>query len=83
LRRAGELGLDPAGFLRRNDSYRFYEALGGYLRTGPTNTNVCDFMLALVQPLRDRDGRTGPQAGQRRTRPTQGSTQEVFGYTAQ
>ncbi|MFW5744849.1 MAG: glycerate kinase type-2 family protein [Spirochaetota bacterium] len=47
-RRAAEAGLDPAGFLAENDSYRFFDGIGELLRTGPTNTNVCDIQVALV-----------------------------------
>ncbi|MBU0512973.1 MAG: DUF4147 domain-containing protein [Chloroflexi bacterium] len=42
LARARELGLDPAEFLARNDSYHFFEPLGDLLKPGPTQTNVCD-----------------------------------------
>ena len=41
-------GLDPGDYLRRNDSYRFFEQLGALLKTGPTNTNVCDLQMVLV-----------------------------------
>ena len=43
-----ELGLDAADYLARNDSYRFFDASGGLVRTGPTGTNVMDIALALV-----------------------------------
>jgi glycerate 2-kinase len=43
---ARELGLDPEEYLANNDSYHFFEALGGLIVTGPTNTNVND--LAFV-----------------------------------
>jgi glycerate 2-kinase len=48
-RRAESLGLDSAGYLSRNDSYPFFQALGDLLRTGPTGTNVNDlvFLCAL------------------------------------
>jgi hydroxypyruvate reductase len=42
LERARLAGLDPAHFLKRNDSYRFFAGLGDLLRTGPTRTNVND-----------------------------------------
>ena len=45
LRRAEGLGLDPARFLRDNDSYTFFRALGDLLVTGPTGTNVNDVMI--------------------------------------
>ncbi len=46
--RAREKGLDPAAFLRDNDSYRFFDSLDGLIRTGPTNTNVMDVRLVIV-----------------------------------
>jgi hydroxypyruvate reductase len=48
LERAGRLGLDARRFLAENDSYRFFDALGDLLRTGPTGTNVMDLRLVLV-----------------------------------
>lgn len=47
--RAGAAGLDAAAFLARNDSYRFFEPLGGLIRTGPTGTNVADVRIILVR----------------------------------
>jgi hydroxypyruvate reductase len=49
VRRAHELGLDPAEYLEDNDSYHFFEKLGDLLVTGPTNTNVMDLRLILVE----------------------------------
>ncbi|TWU25844.1 glycerate kinase type-2 family protein [Bythopirellula polymerisocia] len=46
--RANKLGLEPAEFLRRNDAYHFFEAVGGLLKTGPTQTNVCDLRVVTV-----------------------------------
>ena len=48
LQRADHLGLKPATFLDRNDSYRFFEALDDLVVTGPTHTNVNDFRALLV-----------------------------------
>jgi hydroxypyruvate reductase len=45
-----QLSLDPSDFLERCDAYRFFEQTGGLLKTGPTNTNVCDLRVALVRP---------------------------------
>jgi hydroxypyruvate reductase len=45
LDRAAALGLDPHTYLAENDSYRFFDALGDLVRTGPTNTNVNDIYL--------------------------------------
>ncbi len=46
--RAEELGLDARAYLARNDSYRFFDALGDLIKTGPTNTNVMDVRLLLA-----------------------------------
>ncbi len=35
--------------LHANDSYHFFKALGGLLITGPTETNVCDIQILLVE----------------------------------
>lgn len=48
LARAEALGLKPSVYLDRNDSYRFFEALGNLVVTGPTHTNVNDFRAILV-----------------------------------
>ncbi len=40
--------LDAADYLNRNDSYHFFQKVGGHLVTGPTRTNVMDIMMALV-----------------------------------
>jgi glycerate 2-kinase len=48
LEESRRLGLEPASYLRENDSYGFFQRVGGLLRTGPTNTNVCDYQICLV-----------------------------------
>jgi hydroxypyruvate reductase len=47
LDRATALGLDASAAIADNDSYTFFEAMGGsnLIRTGPTNTNVNDIYL--------------------------------------
>ncbi len=45
-------GLQPDGFLARNDAYSFFEQTGGLVMTGPTGTNVCDLRVALVDSIR-------------------------------
>lgn len=40
---------DPLPYLERNDAYRFFEKAGTHLKTGPTNTNVMDLMVMLIQ----------------------------------
>lgn len=47
LRRGGTLGLDVDAFLAANDAYHYFEATGDLLKTGPTNTNVCDIKVLL------------------------------------
>ncbi|MCC6660366.1 MAG: DUF4147 domain-containing protein [Phycisphaerales bacterium] len=46
--RARRMGLDPAAFLARHDSYAFFTRVGGHLRPGPTGTNVCDLAVVLL-----------------------------------
>ncbi len=46
--RARTLGMDPGQFLRANDSYHFFVALGDLIITGPTHTNVMDLRIVLV-----------------------------------
>ncbi len=48
LARARALKLDPQRFLADNDSYRFFEKVGGLIKTGPTGTNVMDVRLLLI-----------------------------------
>ena len=48
LERARKQQMSIPGYLARNDSYHFYEAVGGLLKTGPTNTNVCDLQICLI-----------------------------------
>lgn len=49
LVRAQALGLNAPAFLANNDSYRFFEATGDLIKTGPTGTNVADIQLVLVR----------------------------------
>jgi glycerate 2-kinase len=46
--RANALGLDPQDYLRRNDSYHFFAAMGDLIKTGPTQTNVNDLTFLLI-----------------------------------
>lgn len=49
LARAREKGLPaPGRYLDNNDSYAFFETLGGLLRLGPTATNVGDLQVLLI-----------------------------------
>lgn len=48
LRRLEELPLRPDDYLAINNSYPFFEQLGGLIRTGPTHTNVMDLRVGLT-----------------------------------
>ena len=48
IQRAEQLGLDPSGYLKNNDSYHFFKELGDLLITGPTGTNVMDVTALIV-----------------------------------
>ena len=48
LTAARQQGLDPGDCLARNDAYHFFEPVGALLKTGPTDTNVCDVRVVLV-----------------------------------
>ncbi|MFO7840355.1 MAG: glycerate kinase [Desulfosalsimonadaceae bacterium] len=42
------MGLEPAAYLRSNDSYNFFRQSGELFTTGPTGTNVMDLRILLV-----------------------------------
>jgi glycerate-2-kinase len=44
-------GVEADEALRRNDSYGFFAAEGGLLRTGPTRTNVMDVVAIALDPV--------------------------------
>ena len=44
-------GLDPADYLARNDAYHFFAPLGALIKTGPTQTNVCDVRVVVVDRI--------------------------------
>jgi hydroxypyruvate reductase len=48
LARAGAANLTPHTYLRENDSYPFFAALGDLIHTGPTGTNVGDLQVILL-----------------------------------
>lgn len=50
LARARAANLDAAAMLANNDSTAFFRALGDLLACGPTQTNVNDFRVLLVDP---------------------------------
>jgi glycerate 2-kinase len=51
LRRARDVGIgEPAAFLANNDAYHFLDAVGGLIKTGPTDTNVGDLQILVYNP---------------------------------
>ncbi len=60
--RAESMRLDPAGALRRNDSYPLLDATGDLLRTGPTGTNVMDLVIGLAGSPESRTPSAGARA---------------------
>jgi hydroxypyruvate reductase len=46
--KAARLGLDARAYLADNDSYGFFNAVDGLLKTGSTGTNVCDLQILLL-----------------------------------
>ena len=49
LARAQSLGLDPADYFRRSDSYTFFRKLGDAIETGPTGNNLRDLRILLAE----------------------------------
>ena len=45
---ARDKGLDAEKYLRNNDAYTFFDRSGGLLKTGPTQTNVMDIVVTLI-----------------------------------
>jgi hydroxypyruvate reductase len=48
IARARAQTMDPRDFLRRNDSYSFFQKLDDLVITGPTRTNVMDIYMLLI-----------------------------------
>ena len=48
--RGGAGGFSISEALATHDTYRFFDACGALLRTGPTRTNVNDFRLIVCEP---------------------------------
>jgi len=51
LGRAQSLGLDPADYFRRSDSYTFFRKLGDAIETGPTGNNLRDLRILLAEEV--------------------------------
>lgn len=49
MQNAAELNLDAEQYLNNCDSYNFFKEAGRLIVTGPTQTNVMDLMIALIE----------------------------------
>ena len=47
--RAKEQGVDPEQYLKENDSYHFWQKIGGAIMTGRTGVNVADFYFIISE----------------------------------
>lgn len=45
-----QIGVIPDAFLQNNDSYHYFEKVGGLIKTGSTGTNVMDLVLLYSSP---------------------------------
>lgn len=48
LKTAQATGTDAIAYLEQNDSYRFFQRVGGHIITGSTQTNVMDVIVVLI-----------------------------------
>lgn len=46
---AARLGVAAEKYLAANDSWHFFDRVGGHIKTGPTHTNVMDLRVGLVE----------------------------------
>lgn len=46
--KAGKMGVDLNTYLRKNDSYHFFDQFGGHIKTGPTGNNVMDLQFLFI-----------------------------------
>ncbi len=44
-----ELNLNILDYINNNDSYNFFDKVGGLIKTGPTGTNVMDITIILIK----------------------------------
>ncbi|MCB4204846.1 glycerate kinase [Deferribacterales bacterium Es71-Z0220] len=47
--KATHYGIKPFDFLRNNDAYNFFGKVDALVKTGPTNTNVCDIQIVISE----------------------------------
>jgi hydroxypyruvate reductase len=49
LKKAALLRMEPQPFLANLDAYTFFDGVGGLVKTGPTQTNVMDLVVVIVE----------------------------------
>lgn len=49
LKVAKDYGINPLDYLENNDSHNFFKKVDGLVITGPTNTNVCDVQVVILE----------------------------------
>jgi hydroxypyruvate reductase len=42
------MGLNPQEALEKHDAYTFFSKIDALVKTGPTNTNVMDIQIAII-----------------------------------
>ncbi len=47
LEKARSAGVDPEDYLKNNDSWNFFDKVGGHIKTGPTGNNLMDIQLLM------------------------------------
>ncbi|UOD33820.1 glycerate kinase [Deferribacteraceae bacterium V6Fe1] len=49
LKKANDYGINPFDYLENNDAYNFFKKVDAFVKTGPTNTNVCDVQIVILE----------------------------------
>jgi glycerate-2-kinase len=49
IAKAKNMGLEADEYLKNNDSYNFFQQIGGLFVTGPTGTNVMDIQIIVIE----------------------------------
>jgi len=47
--RSAKQGLSINDYINNNDAYTFFSEIDGLVKTGPTNTNVCDIQIIIIE----------------------------------
>jgi len=49
LKKSIDYGINPLDYLENNDAYNFFKKVDAFVKTGPTNTNVCDVQIVILK----------------------------------